>query len=151
MQLRAMDLVIKCIKTVLTLITVLLVMSCWPREMQETGIIVINNGLDNQVQMHFFTNGLPSGQKMVSKKGKGEIYRDEDTDRIVLTHQILQADSIVLIFDNERLEVHFLYTVEPNGHSLFNSDSYIHDGSTSTYTIDAKNYDNATPCDGPCN
>ncbi|MBA4746794.1 MAG: hypothetical protein H2058_16225 [Muricauda sp.] len=145
-----MGLVIKLVRTILTLITVLLAMSCWPREMEETGIIIINNGLDNQVQMRFFTNGLPSGQKMVSKTGKGEIFRGEDTARVVLTHQILQADSIVMVFDNKRLETHFLYTVEPKGHSLFKSDSYTHDGNTSTYTIDAKNYNNAIPCDGPC-
>jgi len=146
-----MDLVIKCIKTVLTLITVLLVMSCWPREMEETGIIVINNGLDNHVDMQFFRNSIPSGLKIVSKTGKGEIFKGEDTSTVITINQILQADSIVLIFDNERIETHYLHIVVPVGHSLFNNDSYIHDGSTSTYTIDAKNYDNATPCDGPCN
>jgi hypothetical protein len=101
--------------------------------------------------MQFFRNSIPSGLKIVSKTGKGEIFKGEDTSTVITINQILQADSIVLIFDNERIETHYLHIVVPVGHSLFNNDSYIHDGSTSTYTIDAKNYDNATPCDGPCN
>ena len=116
----------------------------------ETGIIVVNNGLDNHVEMRFFRDGLPSGKELVFKTGKGEIFRGEDTSTVVVINQILQADSIIMIFDNERLETHFLDTVEPNGHSLFHNDSYIHNGNTSTYTIDAKNYNNATPCDGIC-
>lgn len=128
----------------------ILLISCWPREMEETGIIIINNGLENFVRMRFFSDGVSSGLETVFKTGKGEIFRGEDTARVVLINQILQADSIVIIFDNERLETHFLETVEPNGHSLFHNDSYIHNGNTSTYTIDAKNYNNATPCDGIC-
>ncbi|MBA4746793.1 MAG: hypothetical protein H2058_16220 [Muricauda sp.] len=128
-----------------------LLCSCWPREIEETSIIVINNGLDNRVDMQFFRNSIPSGPEIVSKTGKGEIFRGEDTSTVVVINQILQADSIVLIFDNERAETHFLHTVVPVGHSLFNNDSYKHDGNTSTYTIDAKNYNNAIPCDGPCN
>ncbi|RDY59610.1 hypothetical protein [Flagellimonas nanhaiensis] len=127
------------------------VISCWPKDYEETGIIVVNNGLENHVQMRFFSDGLPSGPEIVSKKGKGEIFKGEDTSTVVLINQILQADSIVIIFDNERIEKHYLYTYEPVGHSLFNSDSYQHDGNTSTYTIDAKNYENAELCDGPCN
>ena len=124
--------------------------SCWPKDYMETGIIVVNNGLDNHVEMRFFRDGLPSGKELVFKTGKGEIFRGEDTSTVVVINQILQADSIIMIFDNERLETHFLDTVEPNGHSLFHNDSYIHNGNTSTYTIDAKNYNNATPCDGIC-
>jgi hypothetical protein len=138
-------------KILLYLIVPFLIISCWPKDLEETGVIVINNGLDNDVQMRFFRNSIPSGPEIVSKTGKGEIFRGEDTSTVVVINQILQADSIVLIFDNERTETHFLHTVVPVGHSLFNNDSYKHDGNTSTYTIDAKNYNNATPCDGLCN
>lgn len=137
-------------KAVWSLIVQVLLVSCGVKDYEETGIIIINNGLDNNVQMRFFRNGLPSGKEKISKTGKGEIFKGEDTSTVVLINQILQADSIEMIFDNERLEAHFLYTVEPKGHSLFKSDSHIHDGNTSTYIIDAKNYNNATPCDGPC-
>ena len=146
----AMVHVTKWNKTIVTLIPLLLLNSCWPKDLEETGIIVINNGLDNNVQMRFFRNSIPSGLEIVSKTGKGEIYRGEDKSTLVVINQILQADSIALIFDNERVETHFLHTVVPVGHSLFNNDSYKHDGNTSTYTIDAKNYNNATPCNGPC-
>ncbi|WP_242535696.1 hypothetical protein [[Muricauda] lutisoli] len=138
-------------KNILTyLIVPFLIISCWPKELEETGMIVINNGLDKNVQMRFFRNSIPSGPEIVSKTGKGEIFRGEDTSTLVVINQILQADSIALIFDNERIETHFLHTVAPEGHSLFSNDSYIHEGNKSTYTIDAKNYINATPCNGPC-
>ncbi|MFN3138400.1 MAG: hypothetical protein ACE37L_11985 [Allomuricauda sp.] len=101
--------------------------------------------------MRFFRNGLPSEQKTISKTGAGEIFRDGDTQTGVLIYEIFRADSIVMIFDNERLETHYLFTNEPAGNSLFDFDSYQRDGETYTYTIDAKNYNNATPCDGPCN
>ena len=139
------------IKIVVSRIVPVLMFSCGVIDYEETGIIIINNGLENNVQMRFYSNGLPSGKKSISRQGKGEIFRGEDTSTVVVINQILQADSIVMIFDNERFESHFLYTVEPEGHSLFRSDSYIHDGNTSTYTIDVKNINNATPCDGPCN
>ncbi|MEW2920557.1 hypothetical protein AB1A65_03745 [Muricauda sp. ANG21] len=128
-----------------------LMFSCGVIDYEETGIIIINNSLENNVQMRFFRNGLPSGKEKISKTGEGEIFRGEDTSTVVLINQILQADSIIIIFDNERFETHLLDTVEPKEHSLFSNDSYDNDGNTGTYTIDAKNYNNATPCDGPCN
>lgn len=128
----------------------LLVISCWPREMEETINLVINSDLDNHVDMKFFRNGLPSKRKAISKTGPGEIFRDGDTQTGVLIYEIFQADSIELIFDNERIETHKLFYYEPVDHSLFDYGSYQRKGDTYTYTIDAKNYNNATPCDGPC-
>ncbi len=119
--------------------------------MEETGIIIVKNGLDTRVKMEFYSDGLPSGLKTVSKTGKGEIFRGEDTNRVVLIHEILQADSILLIFDNVRIETHYLYTLEPVGHSLFVNDSYQNQGNTGTYTITSINFNNAEPCNGPCN
>lgn len=124
--------------------------SCWPREMEETVNLVINNGLDNRVDMKFFRNGLPSGKKSISKLGKGEIFRDGDTNMGVQINGIFQADSIELIFDNDRIETHKLFFNEPAGNSLFDFSSYEKKGDIHTYTIDAKNYNNATPCDGIC-
>ncbi|MBO6531811.1 MAG: hypothetical protein JJ885_02080 [Muricauda sp.] len=138
-------------KIMLYVMVPVVIISCWPKDLEETGIIVVNNGLDNDVQMRFFRNSIPSGPEILSKTGKGEIFRGQDTSTVVVINQTLQADSIVLTFDNERTETHFLYTTEPKGHSLFINDSYVHNGNISTYTIDAKNYNNATPCDGPCN
>ena len=150
MRFPAMGLVIKLVRTILTLITVLLAMSCWPREMEETINLVINSDLDNRVDMKFFRNGLSSERKTISKTGPGEIFRDGDTDMGVQIHGIFQADSIELIFDNERIETHKLFYNEPVGNSLFDFSSYQRKGDTYTYTIDTKNYNNATPCNGPC-
>ena len=151
MPLLAMGLVTKCKKTLLTLITGLLVISCWPREMEETVNLIINNGLENRIDMKFFRNGLPSERKPISKMGPGEIFREGDTQTGVLIYEIFQADSIELIFDNELIETHKLFYNEPVGNSLFDFSSYQREGDTYTYTIDEKNYNNATPCDGPCN
>jgi len=57
-----------------------LICSCWPRELEETINLVIINGLDNRVDMKFFRDGLPSGKKWITKLGKGEIFRDGDTN-----------------------------------------------------------------------
>ncbi|MBO6531813.1 MAG: hypothetical protein JJ885_02090 [Muricauda sp.] len=139
------------IKTLSRLFLCFLFSSCWPREMEETINLVINSDLDSRVDIKFFRNGLSSERKAISKTGPGEVFRDGDTDMGVQIHGIFQADSIELIFDNERLETHYLFTNEPAGNSLFDFDSYKRDGETYTYTIDTKNYNNATPCDGPCN
>ena len=77
MRFPAMGLVIKLVRKVLILITVLLAISCWHREMEETGIIIINNGLDNYVDLKFFRNGLPSERKTISKTGQGIICKLE--------------------------------------------------------------------------
>lgn len=94
----AMVHVTKWNKTIVTLIPLLLLNSCWPKDLEETGIIVINNGLDNNVQMRFFRNSIPSGLEIVSKTGKGEIYRGEDKSTLVVINQILQADSHCIDF-----------------------------------------------------
>jgi hypothetical protein len=151
MQLLAMVRVIKWVKTVMTLITVLLVMSCWHREMEETVNLIINNGLDNHIELKFFKNGLPSGKKSTSRLGKGEVFSDGDTNTGVQINGIFEADSIEMIFDNERIETHKLFYNEPVGNSLFDFSSYEKKGDTHTYTIDEKNYNNAILCDGPCN
>ncbi|WP_242535695.1 hypothetical protein [[Muricauda] lutisoli] len=132
------------------MIPLLLLNSCWPREMEETINLVINNGLENRVDMRFFSNGLPSGKKAIFIRGKGEIFRDGDTATIVQVHEILQADSIVIVFDNERIETHKLFYNEPLGNNLFDLSSYQRKGDTYTYIIDEKNYNNAIPCNGPC-
>jgi len=65
-----MDLVIKI---VLSLSILVFLISCGVKDYEETGIIIINNGLENNVQMRFFRNSIPSGPEIVSKTGKGEI------------------------------------------------------------------------------
>ncbi|MBO0341998.1 hypothetical protein J0654_10085 [Muricauda lutimaris] len=137
-------------KILLYLIVPFLIISCWPREMEETINLVINNGLDNRVVMLFFSNGIPSGEESIFINGKGEIFRDGDTATIVQIHEILQADSILIVFDNERIETHKLFYNEPPGNSLFDLSSYQRKGDTYTYTIEAKNHDYAQICNGPC-
>lgn len=140
----------RVIKIAFGVIVPILLISCWPREMVETVNLVINSELDNFVQMRFFSGGLPSGKELVFRTGPGQLFRDGDTDTGVLIHEIFQADSIVMIFNNNRIEIHDLIANVPVGHNVFNYDSYQRKGDTWTYTIDAKNYNNARPCNWPC-
>lgn len=140
-----------CSEKTIILFIFFLLCSCWHRELEETINLVVNIGLDYQIQMRFFNKGLPSGPKIISKTGPGEIFSDGDTDTGVLINEIFEADSIVIIFNNERTEIHDLLTNEPINQNIFNYDSYERKGDIWTYTIDAKNYNNAIPCDGPCN
>jgi hypothetical protein len=80
----------------------------------------------------------------------GELFRGHDTDRVVVIGQIFEADSIVFVFNNDRFESHSSYSRTPNGNSLFDSASYTEEGIVSTYTIDNRNYDDVTLCDGTC-
>jgi hypothetical protein len=140
----------RVIKIAFGVIVPILLISCWPREMVETVNLVINSELDNFVQMRFFSGGLPSGKELVFRTGPGQLFRDGDTDTGVLIHEIFQADSIELIFDNQRIETHKLFYHEPAGNSLFDSSSYQRKVNTLTYTINSKNYENAELCDGLC-
>jgi len=81
-----------------------LICSCWPREIEETVNLIINNGLDNRVDMMFFGDGLPSGKKSITKLGKGEIFNDGDTQTEVLIYEISQANPLYLFLIRSELK-----------------------------------------------
>ena len=58
------------------------------------------------------------------------------------------ADSIAVIFNNERVEGH--NTSVPDRSLLLNYESE-KGQNVFVYTITQENFDNAIPCDGPCN
>lgn len=61
--------------------------------------------------------------------------------------EAFKADSIALVFNSERVEGHTFNN--PINDSML--DDYERNGGQFTYTITEENYNNATPCDGPCN
>jgi hypothetical protein len=61
---------------------------------------------------------------------------------------VYEADSVAVIFNMERIEGHVF--IEPISGSIMNLGDYERNGGQFTYTITEENYNNATPCDGPC-
>jgi len=61
--------------------------------------------------------------------------------------EAFKADSIALVFNKERVEGHKLFV--PAGNSMLFD--YERNGEQFTYTITEENYNNAIPCDWPCN
>ena len=141
----------KSMKTkMLILLLSCLFFSC-VRELVETKTLVIESSLDNMVSVEFYSDGLPSGPKKLTINGKGKLYEHTEMVRGGVTmYDLLQVDSILLIFDNQKIEPHSLINNSPIGNSLFESDSYKKNGNIITYTIDLDNFSNATPCDGVC-
>lgn len=66
-----------------------------------------------------------------------------------LPSDVFKADSVAIIFDSTRIESHTFNV--PFGNSIMKLSDYSRDGVNYTYTITQENYDNAVPCNGPCN
>lgn len=112
----------------------------------------IENGLDIPIVLHFYRNGLPSTQtSVVTLEGLGDTYKKsgEALGSSTTPFDVFSADSISMVFDSKKIQGHNLF--EPSGFSLLNQQDYqkISSGRF-LYLIDQNNYNNATPCDGPC-
>jgi hypothetical protein len=112
----------------------------------------IENGLNIPIVLRFYRNGLPSAQtSVVTLEGLGNTYKKfgEALGSSTTPFDVFSADSILIVFDGKRIQGHNMF--EPNGFSLLNQQDYqkISSGRF-LYLIDQKNYNNATPCDGPC-
>ena len=136
-------------KNPLYLLAICLLVSCH-KDKEETVTLEIVNGLNNKVRIEFYDKGFPSGEVAAEIDGAGSLFKGSDTARVVQVNQILEADSIVLIFDNMKIEQHLLLSNIPRGNSILNGDSYTEVDGVFTYTVDSRNLDNALPCDGPC-
>lgn len=114
----------------------------------------IINGTTHAVELRFYKATLANQERSFVFKeeieGEGLIL-----ERILKTYALetnspieaYKADSIALVFNNERLEGHTFSN--PAGNSMLTN--YKRNGEQFTYTITEENYSNATPCDGPCN
>lgn len=117
---------------------------------EETVTLEIVNSLDSKVRIEFYDRGFPSGIIMNEIQGQGSLFKGSDTGRVVLIHEIMDADSIVLIFDNQKFESHLLLKNIPVGNSIFDGENYPNINGINTYTITQENYDNAIPCNSSC-
>lgn len=117
---------------------VVLIAACI-KDKEETLRLQVINNLDNSVSIEFYDRGFPSETSNAQISGKGLLFEGSDTDRVVQVNQIFEADSIVLIFDNQTIEYHLLRENVPLGNSLLNGDSYTEVDGIFTYYIDNAN------------
>lgn len=127
----------------------LLCCSCH-KEIQQTVNVQIRNDLDNSVRIEFYRNGFVSGSGSEQVNGKGILYEGSDTDRLVTLATVFVADSIALIFDNQRFEHHLALDNVPLNGNLFSGASYIDNEDVLIYTINENNLNNSVSCDGAC-
>lgn len=74
------------------------------------------------------------------------LYNPGDSE---IPEDVFGADSLAVIFDNERIQAH--YSGLPFENSLAFFSDYIQEEDTNRYIITEENYQNATGCDGDCN
>lgn len=136
----------------LTIALILCVLSCTDIGTKTKTFKVVND-TEEQVSLfiYMFKDGKAELVLSESITGKGLIVertletdmRDQNTPEIAF-----QADSVSVIFNNERTEAHSINI--PYERYLWDTGKVI-DDRCFTYTITQENYDNAIPCDGACN
>jgi len=119
------------------------------------GRYIIENATEREVSIKFYERQQEEEPILVFIKtinGSGVLYdevKDLDgvTDREVPI-DIFGADSIAVIFDNQKIQAH--YSSIPFQNSLSDFGDYISNGDTKRYIITEENYDDAVECNGDC-
>ncbi|MEP3383137.1 MAG: hypothetical protein ABJN84_01115, partial [Flavobacteriaceae bacterium] len=121
----------------------------------------IINGTVEQVTLLFYDTQGDKTELVLSESLNGEGLIVERTLETYMRDQnnptiAFKADSVSVIFNNERVESHHeSFPKNPSSfpnRSMTSSGAYeIKDFRYFTYTITQENYDNAIPCDGSCN
>ena len=130
-------------------------LSCTDKGVQQTLTYRIENTTDRQVSLLFY-NFDAEGNRILSYSeeidGPGAVIeRDLDVgisapENPTLAFRALLVD---VIFDNKRIEEH--YNLEPSGRSIVDQGAYVNQNDALTYSINLENFENAVPCNGPCN
>lgn len=127
----------------------------------------VRNETNTDIALHFFNENINFPDRSIVL-GSQEEYQGlnvessvgnifDDPERSVVGS--LVADSIIVIFNNERFFSSYLITEEGNTFSysepinrnIFRSGNYEEIGDQEfLYTITQEDYNNATSCDGPC-
>lgn len=119
------------------------------------GRYIIENATERSVKIKFYERQRVGEPILVFTKvidGPGVLYDEVKvlegvTDREV-PMDIFGADSLAVIFDDEKIQAH--YSGLPFENSLAFFSDYMQDGNTNRYIITEENYENAIPCDGDC-
>ena len=144
----------KHLKLILVGISALaLIIQCGPTEAGPSVVTFrIANTTDHRVSLLFYNVGT-SGQRTLASRtesdGKGVLWERKYTshDRH-LPNIVFDVDLIVVVFNGARAEEHTIYGPT---HTMFDRTlNFSGGGNNLVYNITERNFDNATPCDGPC-
>ena len=116
----------------------------------------IENTTDYQVSLFFYNVGT-DGQKFYAYQaeieGKGIIVEKKviSGSHGDMPSNAFEANLVIVVFDNLRLQEHI--SGAPRENSILDYPfTYTANGNnTYTYEITEENFENAIPCDGPCN
>jgi len=138
-------------KLILSLLMITVFAISCDREMLDEKTVIIENSLDMEVSLKFYERGVPLRITNFTIDGPGRIF--ERTLKLqggVEVTDVLEADSILIIFEGQDFERHSTDN-RPRGNSLFNGSSYQRESENVVlYTINEKNLSNAVPCEGIC-
>lgn len=146
---------IKFISAVLFVITVITFIGCVDGNSYTTKYTIINE-TDYDVRLLFYNVpavGVNEFAFEVTKNGPGNVLeRTIETSAVADPNDpkaAYEADSVSLIFDNERIQGHL--GAVPDRSIMFVAHYEANeDGDDYIYRITEENFNNATPCDGPC-
>ena len=138
---------------ILIVLSALFILSCRVEAEDEVWTFIVENGTGGELLLKLYEMGEPSREPIISKED-GEILRERYTDNgLPSVGDVFRTDSIVVVFNNERKETHS-GSPELKSLSMLASISYeqqADDRNKYIYRITQENYDNAIPCNGPCN
>ena len=146
----------KKLKLVLgVLVFTFLLNGCRVEAEDEKLIYRIENTTNHQVSLFFYNIDQEGQRNFAFKKeidGKGLILEKKITARpgAAAIPDLYGANLVVVVFDNSRVEEHI--NGAPRENSILDYPfTYTVNGNTLTYEITQQNFENAIPCDGPCN
>lgn len=121
-------------------------------ESLETRTITIKSKLEFSTKFRVFHRGNLVNPNNRELNESGILFENTETNRGGSTTDfLLGGDSIIIIMNDDRKDIHWAFeNVSRSGRNMFDEASYESDGLDLTYTITQEDYENATPCDGPC-
>jgi hypothetical protein len=139
----------------LWVVPILIILNACTDSKPSKGRYIIENSTERKVKIKFYERQQLGDQILILTKeieGPGILYDkvkvlEGVTDREG-PRDIFGADSLAVIFDNEKIQPH--YEGLPFENSLVFFSDYIQEGDTKRYIITEENYQNAAPCDGDC-
>lgn len=139
----------------------------FPESKMFKGTCIIQNGTSENIIIEKYFKTFPENSEFLSlpiqtvfrglttESENPDYYRDLNSN---MPFSSLVGDTIIIIFNNERKFGYSFQTLEgvttfsqPINRNIFRLGAYeALDNDEFLYTITQEDYDNATPCDGPC-